>query len=388
MVMTVKQMMQQPYLEGATVAAGERYLSNSVQGVTFWSDAKSNIFVKNTIIFATEADLLATNSKEQNDCFEKLKNKKIAALIVKLEKRDYLELGGMDTLTFPIILLKKEIFLPSVIRGIDYDVLYAQGYSFDRRYEDNLFQDLIFAEQDVHGLLRRIRMMGIRLNEYLCIFLVNIIGENDMDALMECCRKYLGNQGFINCRNQTVLLLVRSTLDYSESIQQFQLFSDELNLRLKKQYPNSKIVIGVGHTYENQSEIRKSYLSAKTALLSGLSFSEKNVTVYDDMGLYKILYSLKNRKELFELKNDSVDIIREYDLKNHTEYYETIKVYIDSFFSIQNTAKKLFVQYNTIRYRISKIKELFGWDLFNREDCIYLSIGFQAEKFLEEDQRF
>lgn len=388
MVMTVKQMMQQPYLEGATVAAGERYLSNSVQGVTFWSDAKSNIFVKNTIIFATEADLLATNSKEQNDCFEKLKNKKIAALIVKLEKRDYLELGGMDTLTFPIILLKKEIFLPSVIRGIDYDVLYAQGYSFDRRYEDNLLQDLIFAEQDVHGLLRRIRMMGIRLNEYLCIFLVNIIGENDMDALMECCRKYLGNQGFINCRNQTVLLLVRSTLDYSESIQQFQLFSDELNLRLKKQYPNSKIVIGVGHTYENQSEIRKSYLSAKTALLSGLSFSEKNVTVYDDMGLYKILYSLKNRKELFELKNDSVDIIREYDLKNHTEYYETIKVYIDSFFSIQNTAKKLFVQYNTIRYRISKIKELFGWDLFNREDCIYLSIGFQAEKFLEEDQRF
>ena len=309
-------------------------------------------------------------------------------MIVKLEKRDYLELGGMDTLTFPIILLKKEIFLPSVIRGIDYDVLYAQGYSFDRRYEDNLLQDLIFAEQDVHGLLRRIRMMGIRLNEYLCIFLVNIIGENDMDALMECCRKYLGNQGFINCRNQTVLLLVRSTLDYSESIQQFQLFSDELNLRLKKQYPNSKIVIGVGHTYENQSEIRKSYLSAKTALLSGLSFSEKNVTVYDDMGLYKILYSLKNRKELFELKNDSVDIIREYDLKNHTEYYETIKVYIDSFFSIQNTAKKLFVQYNTIRYRISKIKELFGWDLFNREDCIYLSIGFQAEKFLEEDQRF
>lgn len=388
MVMTVKQMMQQPYLEGATVAAGERYLSNSVQGVTFWSDAKSNIFVKNTIIFATEADLLATNSKEQNDCFEKLKNKKIAALIVKLEKRDYLELGGMDTLTFPIILLKKEIFLPSVIRGIDYDVLYAQGYSFDRRYEDNLLQDLIFAEQDVHGLLRRIRMMGIRLNEYLCIFLVNIIGENDMDALMECCRKYLGNQGFINCRNQTILLLVRSTLDYSESIQQFQLFSDELNLRLKKQYPNSKIVIGVGHTYENQSEIRKSYLSAKTALLSGLSFSEKNVTVYDDMGLYKILYSLKNRKELFELKNDSVDIIREYDLKNHTEYYETIKVYIDSFFSIQNTAKKLFVQYNTIRYRISKIKELFGWDLFNREDCIYLSIGFQAEKFLEADQRF
>lgn len=388
MVMTVKQMMQQPYLEGATVTAGERYLSNSVQGVTFWSDAKSNIFVKNTIIFATEADLLATNSKEQNDCFEKLKNKKIAALIVKLEKRDYLELGGMDTLTFPIILLKKEIFLPSVIRGIDYDVLYAQGYSFDRRYEDNLLQDLIFAEQDVHGLLRRIRMMGIRLNEYLCIFLVNIIGENDMDALMECCRKYLGNQGFINCRNQTILLLVRSTLDYSESIQQFQLFSDELNLRLKKQYPNSKIVIGVGHTYENQSEIRKSYLSAKTALLSGLSFSEKNVTVYDDMGLYKILYSLKNRKELFELKNDSVDIIREYDLKNHTEYYETIKVYIDSFFSIQNTAKKLFVQYNTIRYRISKIKELFGWDLFNREDCIYLSIGFQAEKFLEADQRF
>ena len=388
MVMTLERIMQQPYMKGAFVTAGEKYMSNSVQGVTFLNDAKSNNFVKNTIVFATECDFEMMGSNEQKACFEKLKNNKIAALIIKLEEGDCVKFDEPDSIGFPVVFLKKDVLLPSVIRGINYDIVYAQGYSFDRRYEDNLLQDLIFAEQDVHGLLRRIRMMGIRMNEYLCVFLVNVVGESDLEALMECCRECLGNQGFINCRNQTVMLLVRSILDFGEAKQQFYSFSQILREHLKKHYSNSRVVIGMGHTYENQAEIRKSYLSAKTALLSGLSFEGKEVIVYDEMGLYKILYSLKNRKELFELKNETVDVIREYDEKNNTEYYETIKTYVENFFSVQNSAKKLFVQYNTIRYRISKIKEVFGWDLFDCDDCISLSIGIQAEKFLQTEQLF
>lgn len=388
MVITLKQIMLQPYMDRAFVAAGEKHLTNSAQGITFWDDAISSILEKNTIVFAAEEDIAAIEPSEQAKCFEKLANKRIAALIIKLESSKSLELEKTVAVKFPIILLESDVLLPSVIRGISYDILHAQGYSLERSYEDNLLQDLMFAEQDVNGLTRRIRMMGIRVNEYLCIFLVNVIGETDMEALMCCCSKSLGSQAFINCRNQTVMLLVRSTLDYLKAKEQFSKLSHTLYQELKKSYKKSKIIIGVGHAYESQTDIRKSYLNAKAALLSGLSLEDAGINSYDDMGLYKILYSLKNRKELFEFKNETVDVIRGYDRKNNTEYYDTIKTYVENFFSVQNSAKKLFVQYNTIRYRISKIKEIFGWDLFDRDDCISLSIGFQAEQFLQTEQLF
>lgn len=392
-VMTVKQMIRQPYMAGVIILDGEEYLSNIILGVTFFSDAKNNLFLKNVVVLMTEDEFQEMNIEERRSCLTRLGNKKIAALIIKPE-RNPRELSssireiGMDRQSFPTLILTEDVFLPSVIRGIDYDIIYSQGYSFDRTYEDNLLQDLIFAEQDVDELRRRIRMMGIRVNEYLCVFLIKVAGENNMQRLMDNCREFLGQTGFTNCRNHIVLIMVRSLRDFRESEEYFKKFAKELYSFLKRKYKGARTVIGVGHVYENQIEVRKSYLSAKTALLAGWTSNGKDIVLYDNMGIYKILYHLKNRKELFELKSDTVGRIQEYDKKNHTEYYETIQAYVDNFFSIQNTAKQLYVQYNTIRYRISKINEELGWNLFDREDCLYLALGYQAEKFLVENQSF
>ena len=70
--------------------------------------------------------------------------------------------------------------------------------------------------------------------------------------------------------------------------------------------------------------------------------------------------------------------ISEYDQKNQTEYLNTIRTYFNQNYSINNTAKKLFVHYNTILYRLNKIKALFGIDLNNEEERINLYVSLRV----------
>ena len=35
---------------------------------------------------------------------------------------------------------------------------------------------------------------------------------------------------------------------------------------------------------------------------------------------------------------------------------------------------------------MERIKALFGWDLMDLSDCVYLYVGFHVDKYLEESQ--
>ena len=109
-----------------------------------------------------------------------------------------------------------------------------------------------------------------------------------------------------------------------------------------------------------------------------LSQGGKEIAHFDDLGVYRILFDYKNREELFQLYRDTVGVISEYDKRNQTEYLQTIRVYFAQNYSINNTAKKLFVHYNTILYRLNKINSLFRIDLGNEEERINLYVSLRV----------
>ena len=135
--------------------------------------------------------------------------------------------------------------------------------------------------------------------------------------------------------------------------------------------------------------LRNSYFNAKTALLAAISDSfQKDVVYYDQLGIYKVLFDIKNRENVYALRSEILGPIIKYDDEHQTDFLGTISTYLDSFCSVQDTAKKMTVHYNTIRYRIQKIKEELGWDLFKMEDCTNLAIGIQLNHFLTDEETF
>lgn len=346
------------------------------------------VLLKNTLVFL-DLNILAQLEREKlKNTAEIYRNTRVAAVCVKNYMPGFMDwfMEDMKKNQIPVILLPKDMILSTVISGISYEIFYAKGYNFVTSYEDNFLQEMIFAEQDRQIMLKRARMMGIRVNEYLCAILLRPGRCLDLPGFLNDCRKAWKQPCFISSRNGIIMLIGRSVLPYAACADYFSEHIQRMMAELREHYPGMRISVGVGHCYENVVDLRKSYYGAKTALLTAATMSGlHNIAYYDRLGIYKILFDMKNRNELIQISDSTAKMLLHYDEQNQTEFFETVRVYLEQFCSVQGTASAMFVHYNTIRYRINKIKELFHWDLFNWNDCVYLSVGLKAYEYIKKE---
>ena len=100
----------------------------------------------------------------------------------------------------------------------------------------------------------------------------------------------------------------------------------------------------------------KRALSAKrTARLSG-----KKLIFYGEDGIYGLMRSVSETQEAIDFSKRILDPIIEYDAKNHSDYLETLRVYLSSDGSVQETSERLGIHRNTVNNKIRFIKENFG----------------------------
>lgn len=68
--------------------------------------------------------------------------------------------------------------------------------------------------------------------------------------------------------------------------------------------------------------------------------------------------------------------LRDYDEKNHTDFYLTLKTYLENERSYAATSKALSLHRNTLLYRIERIQALLGLDLDSNQVRLHLCISF------------
>ncbi len=97
-------------------------------------------------------------------------------------------------------------------------------------------------------------------------------------------------------------------------------------------------------------------------------------------------HSTLDKGYLVPLLTESVRKVITYDQENDTEYYATLKTYLDVNCSAQAVAERMHTHKNTILYRMSRIEELFGLDLRNRNTLFYIELGIRAlDYWIEKD---
>lgn len=75
--------------------------------------------------------------------------------------------------------------------------------------------------------------------------------------------------------------------------------------------------------------------------------------------------------------------LKEQDEKNHTEYMQTLKVYLEQHLSATQAVRELFIHRSTFLYRLEKIKEILQSDLEDAEEIFYLELSF---RLLEQEE--
>ncbi|MDZ5723690.1 PucR family transcriptional regulator [Acetobacterium sp. K1/6] len=69
--------------------------------------------------------------------------------------------------------------------------------------------------------------------------------------------------------------------------------------------------------------------------------------------------------------------LQDYDLKNHSDYVHTLRVFLNNNHNAVQTAKDLFIHRATIVYRLERIKEIGHTDLKNKDELLHLDLSFE-----------
>ena len=104
------------------------------------------------------------------------------------------------------------------------------------------------------------------------------------------------------------------------------------------------------------------YLQAKAAG-AVCRIRKKQVLGYSDLGIYRLLFGVKDRRILEQFMESVLGALIQYDARNHTDYLDVLRRYLLTECSIQQTAEQMQVHRNTINYKLRQIREILQTDL-------------------------
>lgn len=169
---------------------------------------------------------------------------------------------------------------------------------------------------------------------------------------------------FSNYRTEDILLIVTKVLSSLRSI-----WKD--------------FYVGIGNNMPKLVSVSVSYVQAFKVINLNKKQNVKNTIVtYNELGLYKLLLSIEDNRVLKEYYDDTLGPLKEYDRRNHSDYSDVLKLYLENDGSINETARILFLHRNTVNYKIRKVEELLSCNLSSIENRVKLYIAFCLEEIL------
>lgn len=139
------------------------------------------------------------------------------------------------------------------------------------------------------------------------------------------------------------------------------------------------VSIGVSGQYMDIKSIRYLYDEAYLAVL----FSNKDIVYFKSLDTIKLLYPLKEGKEIQEYFNRTIKKLIKYDEDNGTNLMETLELYFKYNLKKTIVAGKLYIHIETLRYRLNRIEAITGYSLDDSEGLFALQMGIKLKRLIK-----
>jgi sugar diacid utilization regulator len=128
------------------------------------------------------------------------------------------------------------------------------------------------------------------------------------------------------------------------------------------------------------------YRAGKEALLAanvGEAEGRESIA-FEETGAYRLLLPAMSEDpaELERFYEETVAPLVAYDDQYETDLLATVETFLDNDGNVTPTAESLFTHRHTVRYRLERVKELSGHDIFSTEGREKLSLGLKAMRVL------
>ena len=379
-MLTVSELLTRVPFNQAELLTGRGPFPQEVRGITLADRDMPASYYEHKVVLSS-CRLFRQMLADKVDLKTQFPEWQAAVLFVRGGRREDLPaafLAEAEAANFPILLIRPEIDYDQIIHAVCFELFRNEGYHTGLSFEENFLQELVASKQDKTTYKRRGAMLGLRRDELLCALLLQPGKEVSAAEVCEYCTRMFRRKVFALTKNERILLALRMTTANCSKNTAI-LAAKGFLVALSSAFPNTTFRMGIGRCYDDLSDFGKSFSDACCALSFSMIMRNRNeISHFDDLGVYRILFDYKNRRELFALYQDTIGTIRDYDRKNQTEYLKTIRTYFQENYSINNTAKKLYTHYNTIVNRFQKIQTLFNIDMYDESERINLYVCLVA----------
>ncbi len=133
---------------------------------------------------------------------------------------------------------------------------------------------------------------------------------------------------------------------------------------------------------ESAAEIPIVYQENEYTLSISQKLKHRGHAKFQDLGVYRIIYSAENKGELRSFCTDTIGKLIDYDAVHSANLVQTVAAVIECGNNLKAASEKLFVHYNTVRYRYRLAESLLGVSLDDPDAYQSISLALKIHRAL------
>ena len=145
-----------------------------------------------------------------------------------------------------------------------------------------------------------------------------------------------------------------------------------------RQQLGQDITIGVGSYKPDFYSVSESYREAGKAIDAALEQGKHgSITIYDELGVMKLLSRVSGSDEARELCAEYVEKLRSYDAEHGSSLLQTMQVIANCEWNLKRASEQLYIHYNSVKYRYRKACQILEKDLSSADQKLNMEIALK-----------
>lgn len=218
----------------------------------------------------------------------------------------------------------------------------------------------------------------------------NFLYQTNSKILQVLERLARSHKGKLIYGNKSDQMIVLYGMDRKKSAEEAKkeiiAFAEKIIKHLENDLKEVCCIIGLGRYYGETKDLWKSYREAVKAVQSQGSHRGNEMMHFDDLGILRILCFEEMEEELIQFYQETLHPLVLYDREKDSELVKTLEMYFQCGGNLKRVSEEMYTHYNTIIYRMQRIKEITGMDLEVPEMKMNLQVALKILQFLQKEE--